>query len=302
MSSLPIVNVLLAAFNGEKWIREQIDSIINQKNVDVNIYVSIDLSVDSTMRICEEIKCDYKKIYILPYGEKFGAAAPNFFRLILQVDNTDADYWAFSDQDDIWMPNKLYEAIKVMNANKANCYSSDLSIWNGDRVEGVLKKSFPQKKIDYLFQGASAGCTYVLDKKSFYFVKKKINDNTKSIWSGFSHDWLIYAITRSYGFKWVIDKSANILYRQHAQNQQGARVGLSGLYKKIGYINNGWYGRHIRKMRPFLSNNQQEINIFNMLEGRALMGKIKCLGYMFSFRRRMIENFLVIYKIMTNKI
>ena len=93
------IAVLLAAYNGERWIQEQINSILTQKKVDVTVYVSLDLSNDKTLDIIETYK--KKSVILLPYGDKFGAAAPNFYRLIQDVDFQNYDYIALSDQDDI---------------------------------------------------------------------------------------------------------------------------------------------------------------------------------------------------------
>ena len=82
MTSNPTVAVLLAAFNGIKWIEEQIESILNQKDVNLDIYISIDLSNDGTYEWCEELAIKNSNVNILPYGNHFGSAGKNFFRLI----------------------------------------------------------------------------------------------------------------------------------------------------------------------------------------------------------------------------
>ena len=77
--SKPNTLVLLAAFNGELWIKDQIISILNQKNTNLKLVISIDKSDDNTVKICEDLKKNNNSIEILPYGKKFGGAAKNFF-------------------------------------------------------------------------------------------------------------------------------------------------------------------------------------------------------------------------------
>ena len=97
------VAVLLAAYNGMKWIDEQIQSILNQKQVSVDIHISVDVSTDGTYEHCLQLASQYSNIYVLPYGVRYGGAARNFYRLIRDVDLTGYDFVSFADQDDIWL-------------------------------------------------------------------------------------------------------------------------------------------------------------------------------------------------------
>ena len=77
------------------------------KNVIVNIYVSVDLSTDNTIEIIRKYQMYESRIKLLKYGERYGGAAKNFFRLIRDVDFFKYDYVAFSDQDDIWLAHAI---------------------------------------------------------------------------------------------------------------------------------------------------------------------------------------------------
>ena len=95
------VAVLMATYNGECWIEEQLKSIIEQKDVDISIFISDDLSTDNTLNICEEFQVSYPSIInILPSVNKFGGAGKN-----VVLDNY--DYICFSDLDDIWYYDKI---------------------------------------------------------------------------------------------------------------------------------------------------------------------------------------------------
>ena len=109
----PRVQVFLSSYNGEKYIEEQIDSVLQQKGVEVRILVRDDGSNDKTVDILEML---YKKGKINFYkGENIGYAKS--FLNLLTHDNK-ADYYAFCDQDDFWLSNKLIEGIKKININK----------------------------------------------------------------------------------------------------------------------------------------------------------------------------------------
>jgi len=155
--------VLLAAYNGEKYIREQIDSILAQQAVSIEIFVSVDRSKDNTYDLVCRLSELYPTVNVLPYGEKYGGVAKNFFRLIRDVDLTGFDYVSFADQDDIWMPGKLAKAVEVMNGGYYSAYSSNVIAFWPDGREALVKKSQPQRKWDYLFESAGPGCTFVLN-------------------------------------------------------------------------------------------------------------------------------------------
>ena len=77
----PKCAILLAACNGGKWIKEQIHSILDQSEVDITLFISIDKSSD-TLDICQKISKSDCRVHILPYGDRYGSPAKNFFRLI----------------------------------------------------------------------------------------------------------------------------------------------------------------------------------------------------------------------------
>ena len=126
MTHTPTIAVLLAAYNGEAWIAAQFDTILNQKEVAVTIYVSIDSSTDNTEKICAEYAIKYQNIVILAHAGRFGGAAKNFFRLLRDVDFSHFDYVAFADQDDIWYPDKLLRGVTHITQRKLGGYSSNV--------------------------------------------------------------------------------------------------------------------------------------------------------------------------------
>jgi rhamnosyltransferase len=291
----PVLYVLLAAFNGMEWIQEQVDSILRQQDINVFLFISVDFSTDSTYEWCQEMAGSDKRVVVLPYGGRFGSAAKNFYRLILDIEFSIPDYVALSDQDDIWLPNKIISAIKKMKISSSDGYSSNLLCFDAEKEsEWLLKKDYPKTEFDYLFQGGSAGCTYVLSRQLINKIKAQIADNFESCDQAISHDWLIYAIARSYKYKWCLDSRAYIKYRQHANNVQGALSGFSGHVDRLSRIRNGWYRNSIMALQPFLSQSFDEIEIFKKIEKLSVWDKFWLTVNCLKFRRRKVEAIVMI--------
>jgi len=261
VSNSPSVAVLLAAYNGMEWIEEQVSSILSQKSISIEIFISVDLSNDKTHEWCQGLAGKNAHVKVLPYGEKFGGAAKNFFRLIRDVDFSCFDYVALSDQDDIWDSSKLHHAIRTIEQDSLDGYSSDvIAFWSNGR-EKLVKKSFPQKKFDYFFEAAGPGCTYVLKQQPTQKFKKFLIKNWENINCIESHDWLIYAFFRSRSMSWCIDSEPLMLYRQHESNQVGSNFGFLAYLKRIKMVKSGWYRSEVRKISEIISINDDAFNL-----------------------------------------
>lgn len=108
------VAVVMATYNGEKYIREQLDSLINQKNANFMIYCSDDNSNDSTLNILEEYKSKYNKIVYETNKSNRGPSS-NFLNALRMI--SDEEYIVFCDQDDVWLPNKINNLLTFADGN-----------------------------------------------------------------------------------------------------------------------------------------------------------------------------------------
>ncbi|MDP2071935.1 glycosyltransferase [Methylotenera sp.] len=239
------VAVLLSVYNGMEWIREQIDSILNQEGVEVTVFISIDPSSDGSEELCSQFASQYKNIFVLPNVGKFGGAAKNFFRLIRDVDFSNYDYIALADQDDIWQQDKLSKAIEALVRTKVDAYSSNVIAFWPDGKQKLISKAQPQRQWDYMFESAGPGCTFVLTKKLALEAQTFLIKNEKKCQNIALHDWFIYAFARSRGFKWFIDREAHMLYRQHASNVVGANVGLKAKLARWQKLREGWLVKQV---------------------------------------------------------
>jgi len=258
----PSIAVLLAAYNGMEWIEEQVASILSQKNISIEIFISVDLSNDKTYEWCQDLARKNSYIKVLPYGERFGGAAKNFYRLIRDVDFSYFDYIAFADQDDIWNCNKLHHAIKTIEQDNLSGYSSDVIAFWDDGRDKLLKKSFPQKKFDYFFEAAGPGCTYVLKQQPVQKFKKFLIKNWEYVNLVELHDWMIYAYFRSQGMRWKIDNKPLMRYRQHQYNQVGINYGLKAYLFRFNKIKTKSYYNEVQKIIYLLNGrSSQDISL-----------------------------------------
>ena len=231
--------VLLAAYNGEKYIKEQLDSILSQVDVAIDIYISLDLSTDLSLDIINNYKNMHKNIYILDYGQRYGSAGQNFFRLLMDVDFSNYNYISFADQDDIWLPNKLYHAIEMIKLHNCDAVSSNvLAFWEDGR-EKLIKKDYPQVDYDYVFESSGPGCSFVLTRELSLAIKKSLIDKKNEINKLWLHDWYCYSFSRSNKFKWYIDNEALMLYRQHDNNEVGANNSLASIISRVKTVISG---------------------------------------------------------------
>jgi glycosyltransferase involved in cell wall biosynthesis len=136
MEKISEATVLMATYNGEKWLETQLQSILKQKNVKIKLVVQDDNSEDNTQKIIK--KFQKKNNIDLNINKKNQRSASlNFLNLIIKT-NTKSDYYAFSDQDDIWYSNKLSRAIKKLDENKCEAYSSNVSIISNKKMTNRL--------------------------------------------------------------------------------------------------------------------------------------------------------------------
>ena len=165
------VAVLMAVYNGTKYMDEQISSILGQSGVSVSIYVSVDLSDDESYTRVREWSARDVRVVPLSYGERFGGAGPNFFRLFKDVNFNNYDAVALSDQDDCWLPDKLAHSLSCLKEFSCDVYSSNVTAFWPDGRRLLVDKAQPQKKFDHFFEAAGPGCTYVFNRSAAVALK-----------------------------------------------------------------------------------------------------------------------------------
>ena len=261
--------VILASYNGEKYIKEQIDSILSQESVDLDIKIFDDVSTDSTLNVLEDFK-NNNRIEIIQNPIGSGSAANNFFNAIKNNNFENIgkyDFIAFADQDDIWLPRKLKAASEMLRSQNSDLYCSNLILWDEHtNNEMIISKSYPQKKYDYLFEGGSAGCTYVFTNEFYLGLKDILKSVNYKEWKFFSHDWFVYFYARINDFKVSIDSNAYIKYRIHSGNVHGQlnKNSLFAVKERLKLIKKGWYFEQIKGYSNLLAPESAEFRIYNL--------------------------------------
>lgn len=296
------VAILLATFNGSAWIKEQIDSILAQVDVEIALFIGDDCSSDGTVAmIGREYGRDARVSVLEGVHGKYGSPAANFFRLLLDVSFEKFDYVFLSDQDDYWYSNKIYSAIQKMRLLGADCYAADLVCLYPDGRRKLLRKSYMQTENDFLFQGASAGCTYGLSVAAANLCKTAVAEMSQDFRKLISHDWAIYALTRSNMYKWVLDSGIYIDYRQHGKNAYGA-LGVKSYAKRFNLLRNGWYRQSIIALGGVCVLNEDQAKIILAVERFNFRDRVFLLSRSWSFRRRPIEKIYLMGLLLFNLI
>lgn len=207
---IPKVTVLMSTYNGEKYIKQQIESILNQRDVEVNLFVRDDGSTDGTVEIINEYKT--KSNVHLMLGENVGWKI-SFTELMHKVSFEEGRFYAFSDQDDIWKDLKLVRAVNMIKTNEPALYHSNVSIMNDDmqfisnRFSDNFEpdKTFPKSFLD----GFGVGSTMVFNANLLKLVQKYYPKKPTN------HDAFVIALAYMFGDV-IYDKSSYIKYRRHA--------------------------------------------------------------------------------------
>ena len=227
------VEILMSTYNGEKYVGRQLDSIISQKSVMVHITIRDDGSKDNTLKILKTYENRYPDIIKVIEGNNIGYKR-SFLSLLALADN--ADYYAFSDQDDIWEDNKLYAAINLINNREKTLYVSNLYICN-PKLE-ILRKTYYLEKHSSIYSNFTrqryAGCTFVFDYKLKQIISV-FSDLNLSCKSMPSHDALVCFCSYACG-NVIVDMNS---YIKHIRYTESVTSGNNGIVKrlKIEWVN-----------------------------------------------------------------
>lgn len=230
------VEILLATYNGERYIREQLDSILNQDYENWVVRACDDASTDCTYEILTEYKKNYPDKFILEKNEKgYGSAKLNFFHLLKQ---SSGDYVMCCDQDDVWLSNKisltLQEMKKLEKEDVPVLIHTDLKVV--DHTLEVLSDSFFEHSNlrkefcyrDVLIQNQVTGCTMMMNQALVNLMN--LETDFEEI---LMHDWMAAILASGMGKVGFVD-CPTMLYRQHAVNSVGAKkYGFALLVSKL---------------------------------------------------------------------
>lgn len=287
------VAVLLATFNGLNWLSAQVNSLLEQAEVNVRLFISDDMSTDGTWKWLQELAAQDNRVTLLPQTRKFGSAAANFYRLILDADITQCDFIAFSDQDDVWELDKLSRQIRILGQGGFDGISSNVTAFWLSKPPANIIKSQAQRELDYLFGSAGPGCTYLMTPWLVGELRKLLIDPTSCASDVALHDWLAYAVCRAAGRLWHIDDVPTVRYRQHEANELGANHGLRAKVTRLKMLKGGWYRSEVLKIlnvcmliKPC---DPEFAALLRILRGDGVIKRVQLLSYVNRARRRTID-------------
>lgn len=237
----PRVAVLLATYNGARWLDEQLDSILEQRGVDLRVIALDDESTDGTFERLTDRATTDARLTVLPRRGSSGSAAANFYRLLLAAETDSDELVAFADQDDVWRPGKLERHARLLAEGRFDGVSSNVSSFTSDGRHTLVRKDYPQRSFDFVLESAGPGSTFLMTPRLIELVRATLGNADTLAGTVDSHDWLIYAIARSRGFRWHIDSEPSVDYRQHDGNAVGANLGARPALRRLSLIHKQWH-------------------------------------------------------------
>ena len=210
--------VLMSTYNGEKYLRQQLDSLLNQDLKPDLIYIRDDGSKDDTVSILEEYSSEHS--FIKYYCGKNIGPGKSFFELINNCEK--ADYYALCDQDDVWFKDKLSSAINKLESEDNSIpllYCSKYTLTDKDLnpIDSNVSSLYNYSDFAHsLIYHTAPGCTFVFnDEARNKIIKYDVNKEYMLI-----HDAIIHKVVCMFG-KMILDNTSHMYYRQHSSNEIG---------------------------------------------------------------------------------
>lgn len=231
LNTKPLVAIFLCTKDGDRFLREQLDSIQAQRDCKFSLWVSDDGSTDNTLHILKSYQDSWgSQHFSIEAGPQQGYAA-NFLSLASRA-SIKADYYAFADQDDIWEPDKLSRAIDKLRSIDEKvpalyCSRTRLIDQHGQECGYTPIRRRRPSFANSLVQSLASGNSMIMNKAAHKLLCKA---GQLTI---ISHDWWAYSLVAGSGGIVIYDKHPSVRYRQHDQNVLGASPGLRATHKRI---------------------------------------------------------------------
>ncbi len=242
--------VLMSTYNGERYIREQLDSLLSQTLRPDQILIRDDGSRDDTVAILEEYASQYP--FIKYYNGKNKGPARSFWELIENCEK--ADYYALCDQDDVWFDDKLSVAVDMLEKEDGSVpllYCSKYTLTDKDLVPIDSNVSSLYDFSDFphaLLYHTAPGCTFVFNDEA----RKKIVRYDVEKEYCIIHDAIIHKVVTMFG-KMILDERSHMFYRQHGDNQIGMNANVIRVF--LGRVDRFLNG----KIRNYRSNTARSL-------------------------------------------
>ena len=296
-SGRSLVIIVMCTFNGERFIEGQLHSFVAQECVDWTLYVSDDGSTDATLEILRKFRDRVRKSneVSISDGSRKGFAA-NFLTAICSAPAS--DFYAISDQDDIWQPHKLKRAVSCLNRiprGKPALYCARTRIADVNGQEVGLSPLFLRHPsfANALVQNIGGGNTMVMNGAARELVRKA-GPNVEIV----VHDWWLYQLVSGAGGEVMYDPEPHTLYRQHGSNLIGENSSCSAQFSRLGQLMGGsfkeWMDRNLvaldRVRHLLTAENRNLLDDLIALRGRSFWQRVLGLRKLGIERQTLVGN------------
>ena len=274
--------ILLCTCNGARYLEEQLESIFSQTHMNFEIHAADDCSQDDTIKILNRSKEKDRRLSTVYKNNKQKGFVRNFLSLVCDP-HIQADYYAFSDQDDIWAPRKLEHAtnwLADIPAEVPALYCSRTQLVDQSNKEIGFSPLFKKAPgfANALVQNIAGGNTMV-----FNDAARKILLSAGETVEVAAHDWWTYLAVSGCGGRVFYDPHPSIRYRQHSKNLIGMNVGIKNRFIRIRLLLQGqlrsWVDMNINALlgirHQLARENLLALNVF--LTGRDSWGLLRLL-------------------------
>ena len=293
----PKVSILLCCYNGERFLSDQIQSFKDQTYKNLDLWVSDDGSHDQTLStIKHSLSTWHDCIHTIRTGPSEGFAA-NFISLTTHQ-GINSDYYAYSDQDDIWEADKIQRGVSLLEKIPSSIpalYCSRTRLVNTDNHDIGLSPLFSKQTsfANALMQNVGGGNTMILNRAG----RDLLADLSKDI-RMVSHDWWAYLIITGCGGRVIYDPYPSVRYRQHESNLVGMNSSWSARIKRIHMLWQGrfrdWNDIHIESLQAIRSrltpDNQKILDQFSEARDQGLVSRLIGLKQSGIYRQTVLGN------------
>ena len=242
------IEILLSTYNGERYLREQLNSFVSLENYkDVKVLIRDDGSTDSTRDILAEYRDNYG--FEVIFGDNIGLSKS--LHMLLLAADTECEYFAFADQDDVWLPDKLsraFDALSTTDNALPNLYCARSSLTDKD-LNIIGHTVIPKKPLSFynaMLQNVATGHTQVFNRPLLKLLSREFSEDIVMT------DHWAYLLSSTVG-QVIYDKKATTLYRQHGKNVIGySHSAFSTLKTRIRRVFVGQLQEKTRQLTAFL--------------------------------------------------
>ena len=307
-SNSPLVAILLCTYNRARFLGEQLDSLEAQTHQNWVIIASDDGSTDQTLEILQQYQAKWPNGKLtIRSGPKKGFCQ-NFLSLACDA-SIQADYYAFCDQDDVWLPEKLAVALENIASNQR----ADVPYLYCGRTKYVNEKLkpcgmsplfvFPPSFRNALVQSIAGGNTMVFNQSAKLLMEKVGSVDVPS------HDWWMYQIISGVEGDVFYDRNPQLLYRQHEFALVGENNSFPAKMERVWMLLQGrfqkWNTQNIKMLKQvnhlLVKNHQEILKMFEILRSARIKDRIRLMQVCGLYRQTRVQTLELYIAVLLNK-